>query len=278
MTYERRPSGEHGPPTDRDDIQVGRVLTRREMLALLGASGTAAFLAACTPSALQSLAPTASPTTGALASATASASESALPACVVRPELTEGPYFVDEMLERSDIRADPATGAVKEGVPLELAFAVSKVGAGSCDPYPDVLVDVWHCDALGVYSDVSDPGFNTVGQKWLRGYQVTDADGMARFTTIYPGWYQAARCTSTSKIRSDAAALSGLEFTSQLFFDDAVSDGVFVLAPYAQKGTRTLRNDGDGIFGQSNGQLTLTLSGDSGSGFSTTFDIGLQVG
>jgi len=257
--------------TDLDDIQVGRFLTRREVLLLIGASGTAAFLAACTPSALQSLVPSASATTGPLATG------SALPACVVRPALTEGPYFVDEKLLRGDIRSDPSSGAVKEGVRLDLAFAVSKIGA-ACDPYPDVLVDVWHCDGLGVYSDVSDPSFNTVGQKWLRGYQVTDGDGKARFTTIYPGWYQGRTGHIHFKIRSDPPASSGLEFTSQLFFDDGLSDRVFALAPYSLKGTRSLRNDGDGIFGQSNGMLTLAASGDPPSGLVSTFEIGLQVG
>jgi len=257
--------------TERDDIQIGRILTRREMLVLLGASGTAAFLAACTPSALQSLAPTASPTTAA----GATASGSALPACVVEPALTEGPYFVDEKLQRSDIRPDPGTGAVSEGVPLDLTFAVSKVGGSSCQAYPDVLVDVWHCNALGHYSDISSEG--TLGQKFLRGYQVTDSAGKAHFTTIYPGWYQGRAVHIHFKIRSDPAASSGLEFTSQLFFDDTLSDQVFAVAPYSQEGARSTRNDNDGIFQQSNGLLTLAPSGDPTTSFSTTFEVGLQV-
>jgi len=101
---------------------------------------------------------------------------------------------------------------------------------------------------------------------------------MARFTTVYPGWYQDRTVHIHFKIRSDPAAGRGLEFTSQLFFDDAVSDQVFALAPYSQKGTRTLRNDGDGIFQQGGSHLTLALSGDAASGYATPFDIGLQVG
>jgi protocatechuate 3,4-dioxygenase beta subunit len=50
-------------------------------------------------------------------------------------------------------------------------------------------VDVWHCDALGVYSGVRDFRFDTSGQKFLRGYQTTDERGEVRFLTIYPGWY-----------------------------------------------------------------------------------------
>jgi protocatechuate 3,4-dioxygenase beta subunit len=257
--------------TDLDDIQIGRLLSRRDVLVLFGASGTAAFLAACTPSALQSLAPTSNPNTAA----GASASTSALPACVVEPALTEGPYFVDEKLLRSDIRPDPSSGAVSQGAQLNLAFAVSKVGGSSCQAYPDVLVDVWHCDALGHYSDIASEG--TLGQKFLRGYQVTDASGNASFTTIYPGWYQGRTVHIHFKIRSDPAASSGLEFTSQLFFDDTLSDQVFAVAPYSQKGQRSTRNDWDGIFQQSNGVLTLAPSGDPSNGFSATFEVGLQV-
>jgi protocatechuate 3,4-dioxygenase beta subunit len=91
----------------------------------------------------------------------------ALPACIFRPELTEGPYFVDEELNRSDIRSDPATGAIKPGTPLALTFQVSQVANAVCSPLAGAKVDVWHCDALGVYSDVSDPIFNTTGQKSL---------------------------------------------------------------------------------------------------------------
>ncbi|MGB3138331.1 MAG: hypothetical protein WBB18_16100, partial [Nodosilinea sp.] len=111
------------------------------------------------------------------------------PACTVRPQQTEGPFFVDEGLSRSDIRSDPAMGAVKPGVPLTLQFQVSQVGNDNCMPLAGAVVDVWHCDATGVYSDVADRRASTVGQKFLRGSQVTNADGIVEFITIYPGWY-----------------------------------------------------------------------------------------
>jgi protocatechuate 3,4-dioxygenase beta subunit len=268
---------------DPDDLPVGRVLSRREMLVLLGAGGTAAILAACAPGAASSAGSAgATATAGSsaatgLATATAIVAASSLPGCVVRPAETEGPYFVDEKLLRSDIRSDPSDGSVREGAILKLTFAAAKVTGNSCAPYPDLLVDVWHCDALGVYSDVSDPGFNTAGRRFLRGYQVTDANGLATFTTIYPGWYQGRTVHIHFKIRSDAGASSGLEFTSQLFFDDTLSDKVFAGQPYAQKGVRTLRNDGDGIYATGGDQLLLDISGDSTAGYATTFLIGLQV-
>lgn len=270
---------------DQDDLPVGRVLTRREALVLLGAGGTAAILAACAPGALSSAA-TAGATSGATsglstatatAAATAIVAASALPGCVVRPEETEGPYFVEEKLLRSDIRSDPSDGSVRDGVPLTITFAAARVTGNSCAPYADLLIDVWHCDAAGVYSDVSDPTFDTKGKKFLRGYQVTDASGLATFTTVYPGWYQGRTVHIHFKIRADAAASSGLEFTSQLFFDDTFTDKVYADAPYAQKGTRSTRNAEDGIYGTGGDQLLLDIKGDATAGYTTTFPIGLQV-
>src|SRR5437773_1702569 len=116
----------------------------------------------------------------------------AIPSCVVRPEQTEGPYFVDERLNRSDIRSEPSTGVLKAGVPLRLVFHVSQISTNACMPLKGAYIDVWHCDALGVYSDVQGGrgSAGTSGTKFLRGYQVTDSNGMAEFMTIYPGWYQ----------------------------------------------------------------------------------------
>jgi protocatechuate 3,4-dioxygenase beta subunit len=256
---------------DADDAPVGRILSRREVLALLGGS-SAALLAACAPGALASPSPAA--TARGSASATASAAASAattLPSCVVRPALTEGPYFVDEKLDRTDIRSDPSTGTVKPGAPLALTFLVSRVAGSACTALSGAIVDVWHCDALGAYSDVSDPGFNTKGQRWLRGYQTTDASGTARFTTIYPGWYQGRAVHIHFKIRPTSASA----FTSQLFFDDALNTEVFAQAPYSQKGTQGIvRNASDGIYQQTGGKLLLNVTR-SGGAYAATFDIGL---
>ncbi len=84
------------------------------------------------------------------------------------------------------------------------------------------IVDIWHCDAAGVYSDATDPGFNTVGKKFLRGYQVTDANGGVQFTTIYPGWYRGRTVHIHFKVRAKAKSGQSYEFTSQLYFDDAI--------------------------------------------------------
>ena len=251
-----------------------RDLSRREMLGLMGSTAIAVTLAGCGTGGQSS---SEQPTSASTTEATTGAVAQAAPSCVVRPQQTEGPYFVDEKLNRSDIRTDPSDGSVKEGVPLDLAFNVSKVSDTSCAPLVGALVDVWHCDALGVYSDARDPGFDTQGQKFLRGYQVTDENGTARFTTIYPGWYQGRTVHIHFKIRTDPDSEQGHEFTSHLYFEDSITDQVHAQPPYASKGQRTLKNNGDGIFRDSGDELMLPLTEDGQGVYAGTFDIGLQT-
>src|SRR6266571_4308482 len=199
------------------------------------------------------------------------------PSCVVRPEQTEGPYFVDERLNRADIRMEPATGEVAPGAPLELVMTVSRVASGgSCIPVAGAQVDLWQCDASGVYSDVTDPGFETVGRKFLRGYQVTDANGSVRFTTIYPGWYPGRTVHIHFKVRTTPESPRGHEFTSQLYFDDSFTDRVFTREPYVDRGPRPVRNQRDGIFRRGGDQLMLDVK-EKGDGYAAKFDLGFQV-
>ena len=117
--------------------------------------------------------------------------------CVLTPAQTEGPYFVDERLDRSDVREDPATGAARPGAVLTLDLGVAAVDGARCMPLRGAIVDIWQCDALGNYSDVND----SRGQRFLRGYQATDANGRVRFTTIYPGAYPGRAVHIHFKIR-----------------------------------------------------------------------------
>jgi len=303
---------------DNDDRQIGRILSRREVLALLGAAG-AAVLVGCGPGATSSTqatsaagqanggataAPAGATASGATAAPTlndeaqtaaaleaspsaiasqeaevatpeaantavASGGGAATPACVVRPEVTEGPYYVAENLVRSDIRTDTSTGTAKEGTPLVLTFNVSQVSNSTCTPLQGATVEIWHCDAAGQYSDVSDPGFNTKGQNWLRGAQVTDATGKATFTTIYPGWYSGRAVHIHFKVHPDATKV----FTSQLFFDDKLSQQVFTQAPYASKGsTPDTLNSTDNIYQD----LLLLTTTKTDQGYAATFDLGID--
>src|SRR5438874_561989 len=96
-----------------DDRPVGRVLGRRAALAWLAAG---AWMA--------------------------SAPARAATACIARPQQTEGPFFVDERLVRSDIRSDPATGRVAPGAPLMLTLAVGRLGSGVCAPLRDARIEL----------------------------------------------------------------------------------------------------------------------------------------
>jgi len=260
-----------------DDEPVGRILSRREVLKLLGATGLA-MLVGCGPDgpvteqATSTAAPVA--TSGpAQATATTVSEVAAVPACVVRPELTEGPYFVDERLNRSDIRSDPSMGDVRAGLPLALTFAVSQINNGACTPFPGAIVDIWHCDAAGAYSDVSDPRFDTTGQQWLRGYQVTDDNGLVQFTSIFPGWYSGRTVHIHFKIRTGFDEENSYEFTSQLFFDKALADEVYAQEPYVVKGEQDTLNSSDGIYSDS----LLLAATMNDTGVATTFDIALDL-
>jgi protocatechuate 3,4-dioxygenase beta subunit len=238
--------------------------------------GSAAFLVSCTASeATNTLVPTSAPT---LAAATQAPSlTSAALSCVVRPELTIGPYFVDGQVNRSDIRSEPSDNSVKEGVPLTLNISVASVGNNSCTPIEGAQVDIWHCDAQGHYSGVSDPGFDTSGQQSLRGYQLTDVNDAVLFQTIYPGWYSGRAVHIHFTIRTKGADSQDYQFTSQFFFDDALTDQVHEVEPYASQGQRDTRNATDNIFNGGGDQLLLNLQGDTTNGYTGAMNIGLDL-
>jgi protocatechuate 3,4-dioxygenase beta subunit len=236
---------------------MGPLLSRREVVMLLGATGAAWLM------------------TGSLIPRPAAAGAQSL-SCVVRPEQTEGPFFIDERLHRSDIRSDPADGRVRPGTPLVLTLLVSRLTAGDCQPLQGAQVDLWHCDALGVYSDVRDFPVNSIGQKFLRGYQVTDVRGAVQFVTVYPGWYPGRTVHIHFKIRTAPMARRGFDFTSQLYFDDELTDRVHTASPYAAQGPRTARNGHDWIFRRDGDQLMLAPT-TTVDGYAATFAIGLQL-
>lgn len=272
---------------ENDDRIVGRVLTRREILKLLGTAGAAsgAILTGCdvrpadteqVSGAATLASDTVAATEPATAAATAAADTGAIPECVVRPALTGGPYFVDERLNRSDIRTDPSTGEFKQGVPMRIKVIVSRLDSSACTVFPGMTVDVWHCDAQGVYSDVTDPDFNTVGQQFLRGYQITDDSGVAEFTTIYPGWYPGRAVHIHFKLRTDPDSETGSEFTSQWFFEESLTDLVHAREPYASRGYRTLKNEGDNSFRAAGEEMILQLSPEE-DGYLARFAVAIDV-
>jgi protocatechuate 3,4-dioxygenase beta subunit len=239
---------------DLDDLAIGRVLSRREALAVLSATGAVVLLGGSAPRAGRPR-----------------------QTCIVRPASTQGPYYVDEKLDRSDIRSDPTDGTVKAGAPLTLTLNVSSIARGTCAPLVGALVDIWQCDAEGVYSDAEDPRyFNTIGKKFLRGHQITDKNGSVGFTTIYPGWYPQRTPHIHYKIRSPTSARSSYEFTGQMYFDEGTTDRVYARAPYAGRGKRTVSNLTDRIYNRDGGRQSMLTVTPAKGGYAASFDVALD--
>ena len=243
---------------DNDDAPIGRIHTRREVLALFGAAGAATITAGLIGRAV-----------------TGPSAVSAATSCVVTPALEEGPYFVDDMLYRSNITTDPTTGTAQPGVPLTLTWYLSRVNGTACTPLSGATVDIWHANYAGTYSD--EAAENTSGQKWLRGTQISDANGMVQFTTVYPGWYGGRAVHIHAKVRTSPGAASGYTFNTQLFFDDTLTNSVYTTYPYSTRGTRSTLNSADRVYATGGNATLLTLTGSNTAGYAATFSIGIST-
>jgi protocatechuate 3,4-dioxygenase beta subunit len=169
------------------------------------------------------------------------------------PQQTEGPYFVDNMPNRSDIRSDTSDGSVQDGVPLKLVINVHDVdgdsaggGLGSCIPLNEAQVDIWHANPQGMYSGVQQQG--TSGHDFLRGNQVTDDNGTVRFTTVYPGWYEGRAIHIHIKVRTFEGSNETFEWTSQLYLNNSITEQVHTQPPYSDHGQPDMTNEEDAIY------------------------------
>ena len=165
---------------------------------------------------------------------------------VLTPEMTEGPYWIDERLNRADLIVDPTDNSVQAGLPLVLTIRVYQVANQTVTALPGAYVDLWHCNASGLYSD--EAANNTVGQKWLRGYQASDTQGKVRFLTIYPGWYRGRTPHIHCRVRVLSGGSLTYNFTTQFFFDEAITDTVYATAPYSSRTGRDTLNSTDMIY------------------------------
>ena len=158
-----------------------------------------------------------------------------------------GPYFADERLNRSDLTTNITDSNVTNGAALALSIYIMEYGSSACTPLAGAQVDVWHADAAGVYSDESVE--NTVGQSFLRGYQLTDSNRLAAFKTIFPGWYSGRTVHIRVMIRTySSSGGKTFEFTTQLFFDPALTLTVMAKAPYNTRGNPDATNATDNIY------------------------------
>jgi protocatechuate 3,4-dioxygenase beta subunit len=198
-------------------------------------------------------------------------------ACTLTAEQEEGPYYLD--LEK--VRKNVTEG--KAGLRLDLHVTI--VDSSSCKPIEGVAVDIWHCDAVGVYSGFSGEG--TSGKSFLRGVRLTDAGGLASFRTIYPGWYRGRATHIHLKAHVGGTAALGryrgghVAHTGQLFFSDATTDRVARLSPYTRNATTRTRNAVDRVYTDEHGASTVLAlkrrkAGTIKSGFVAAITLGID--
>ena len=138
-------------------------------------------------------------------------------------------------------------------------------------------MDIWHSDAEGVYSGVENPGnAGGAGTDFLRGYQVTNAQGAAIFRTIFPGWYRGRAIHIHVKVRVFDGSQQTFEYTSQLFFAETTIDQVYAREPYSSNGEPDTPNNSDGIYGEMGGTGLVRMSGSAAAGYSGAVTLGIS--
>lgn len=181
--------------------------------------------------------------------------------CVLTPELTEGPYYIAGEKLRRDIR-DGHPGAL-------LTLRLTVLNAATCKPVKGAAVDIWHADAAGVYSGF---GAGSASRTFMRGIQRTDKNGLAVFTTVYPGWYQGRAVHIHVKVH----VRGNVVHTGQLFFSDAMTEKVYKAAPYASRGNPDVTNANDSIF-VNGGKRSLVAVKKTGAGYVGSIAMGVHA-
>ena len=261
-----RPSGSREDPADDclPSHGIQAPMRRREMVALSAGALASVALYACGADEDE-------------AARSVVEGATTMPDCVLTPEQEEGPFYIDLAQVRQDIVEN------RPGVPLALALTV--VDSNTCEPIRDAAVDIWHCDALGVYS--GEPSEGSEGETYLRGVQLTTGNGLAEFATIYPGQYPGRTTHIHLKVhigggQSDGTYSGGhVSHTGQLFTSDRRDAEVFALAPYNRNTAELVSRNTDGIFrdqGGSSSVLALARVGDSlaRDGFTAKVTLGVD--
>jgi protocatechuate 3,4-dioxygenase beta subunit len=230
---------------------LDRRLRRREALVALGGAGLAGVL-------------------GAAGQLRGGGTAAAAASCVLTPEVTEGPYWIDTSLTRRNITEG------RPGLPLEVVLSVQN--AKTCRPIKGADVEIWHCDAGGLYSgyeSLSQGGgprassaqggghqAPTSSTHYLRGHQKSDAQGRAEFLTVFPGWYRGR----TPHIHLKVHVGGKVVHTGQVFFNERTTAAVYRQSPYRTHGQPDTKHAADTIFRQAGGSsAVLRLAGRSGS-------------
>ena len=231
-------------------------ITRREILgALTAAAGAAVVACGSSPTAASSISNgNSSTTTGGTTSGS----------CSVIPSETEGPYpdRTGMINNPAFYRQDITEG--RPGTPLTLALTVVSAANG-CAPVANATIEVWQCDAAGAYSEY------TVAGTFLRGLQRTDANGVATFNTIYPGWYTGRAPHIHLEVFVNGASVK----TTQMAFPEDVSRAVYSQGVYASRGTNFTRNTTDNVFADGTTNEMASMTGSTTSGYTAALQIGI---
>jgi protocatechuate 3,4-dioxygenase beta subunit len=184
-------------------------------------------------------------------------------ACVITDTETDGPYPLYNSRGSSINRIDITDG--KEGIPLSMNITVKNVN-DSCNIIENVRVDIWHCDKDGYYSGYTNSGFlgtqNNTAKVFCRGLQYSDANGVVKFTTIYPGWYQGR----VTHIHVQVYVGSTLKLTSQIAFPEEINTEVYNSTLYVSHGQNSTKNSTDNIIQDSlDNELATVVKNSSGS-------------
>lgn len=257
-------------------------LSRRSALGLISGALGGVTLAACSGGSSSDDSSSGSSSSSSSSGSSSSSSGTSTTSCTLTPEGEIGPYFTDDSASgynRSDIRSNLDGSSTQSGIPLTLHIYVYDFD-NSCAALSGAQVDIWHCNAAGVYSNESVE--STLGQTWLRGYQLTDATGAVTFKTIVPGWYQGRTTHIHLRVRSsysEASSTSDGTNTTQLFFPQATIDTIdTTVSPYSSEGKNSTTNANDHVYTpETEGKMELTLSGDSTNGYVASCILGLPI-
>lgn len=201
-------------------------------------------------------------------------------ACTVSPTETEGPFptKTPSSLERSDIRDD------RTGVALSIKINILNKN-NNCAALAGAIVDIWHCDKDGYYSEyggTSMQSVNYTGVHFLRGRQVSDANGLVTYTSIFPGWYQ-GRSTHIHVHIYNASGTSLL--VTQIAFPEGTSSAVATINSsagtsygYSKGMTGYTYNANDNIFSDDTAGVELsTVTGSISAGYVLTHSIAVSA-
>lgn len=193
--------------------------------------------------------------------------------CSVTSSETAGPFPTKSpsSLVKSNIVMD------RTGIGFTINITIKNTNA-SCAALKGALVDIWHCDKDGYYSEYGGTTMQTVDYTtvhFLRGRQTTDDNGLVTFTSIFPGWYT-SRATHIHVHIYNASGTSLL--VTQIAFPEGSNSAVaLVNASTANGYTKGLSgytyNAADNVFSDSVANELSTVTGSVAAGFILTHTI-----